>query len=438
MTHAAMTHARNPGPTAPGPRLLAGLVETGRPATWAEHLRRYGALQPGPVRRGGDPALVELVEQSGLLGHGGAGFPSGRKMRTVASAGKPTVVVANGMEGEPAAGKDALLLRVAPHLVLDGVELAARAVGADRAHLVVHRGSPAAAGLRTAAATRPAPPGLRVTVDELPHHYVSSEESALVHWLNGGEGKPLFVPPRPFEAGVGGRPTLVNNVETLAHLALLARHGAAWFRTEGDQDEPGTMLLTVSGAVRRPGVVEVPTGTLLADAVALAGGPAEPLQAVAVGGYFGTWLPAGVVPTLPLTHAGLRSVGGALGAGIVIALGQSACGLAETARVMAYLAGQSAGQCGPCVKGLPAIADTLHDLARGRWHPEQRRDLDRWMSVVPGRGACRHPDGAVRFATSALRVFAADVEHHEAHGPCRASSHPPTLPVGAPLAATWR
>lgn len=433
-----MASATAPGSELPVARLLQDLGRAGRPASLAEHHRRFGVLPPGAVRRGGDRALLEEVERSGLLGRGGAGFPTGRKMRTVAASGKPTVVVANGMEGEPAAAKDALLMAVAPHLVLDGVEVAARAVGADRAHLVVHRGSPSAAVLRAAIADRSASSGVRVSLDELPHHYVASEESALVHWLNGGEGKPLFVPPRPFERGVGGHPTLINNVETLAQLALICRYGSAWFRAVGDPDEPGTMLLTISGAVHRPGVVEVPTGTLLSTAMALAGGLTQPVQAVVVGGYFGTWVPSGVAPSLPLTHTGLRSVGGALGAGIVIALPESACGLAETASVIGYLAAQNAGQCGPCVRGLPAIAGALHDLAHGSWHQRQRRDLDRWMSVVPGRGACRHPDGAVRFAASALQVFADDVDRHERDGPCPAATRPPVLPVGRPLGATWR
>jgi len=420
------------------PRLLAGVMETGGRAGFAEHQARYGALPGGKIRKGGDPELVTLVEESGLLGHGGAGFPTGRKMRTVASAGRPTVVVANGMEGEPAAGKDALLLDVAPHLVLDGIKLAARAVGADRAYLVVHRGSPIVAGVQDALAERPGRRGLTITLMQGPEHYVSSEESTLVNWLNGGEGKPLFVPPRPFERGVSGRPTLINNVETLAHLALIARYGADWFRSVGDRSEPGTVLVTVTGAVHHPGVVEVATATTVSDVLDLAGGPSQPLRALLVGGYFGTWLGPDLAPSLPLTQAGLRAVGGALGAGIIIALPESACGLAETAHVMAYLADQNAGQCGPCVNGLSAIAGAFEELAHGPWSPRRLGDLDRWLGVVAGRGACRHPDGAVRFAASALRVFAHDVEQHEQVGPCKAASARPTLPVGAARTDEWR
>jgi NADH:ubiquinone oxidoreductase subunit F (NADH-binding) len=218
-----------PGPY--GSRLLAGWFESGRAADLADHLHRYG---PAPlhqgIRRGDSSPLLRAVEQSGLTGRGGAAFPTARKLLAVAGGRGPAVVVANGMESEPASAKDATLLRLAPHLVLDGIALAARAVGAREAHLCVARSrTQQARELRAALAER-ARHGLDplpVRLHELPHHYVSSEESALVRWLNGGDARPQSTPPRPFEKGVGRRPTLVDNVETLAHVALIARYGAA-------------------------------------------------------------------------------------------------------------------------------------------------------------------------------------------------------------------
>jgi NADH:ubiquinone oxidoreductase subunit F (NADH-binding) len=419
-------------------RLLAGLDPAAGPTPLAEHVARHGALPTYGQSRGPDRGLLDLVEEAGLLGHGGAGFPTGRKMRTVADGRGRAVVVANGMEGEPTASKDALLLGLAPHLVLDGVELAAAAVGADRAHVTVHRGSPGVGPLKAALAERPARRRLVVSVHELPSNYVASEESALVHWLQGGQAKPLHVPPRPFERGVDGRPTLINNVETLAHLALIARHGADWFRSVGTESEPGTLLVSVSGAVRHPGVTEVPFGTTVGDLLTSAGGPTEPISGLVVGGYFGTWVDPLVAATLPLTHAALRAEGGGLGAGIVVALPASACAVAETAHVLSYLANQSAGQCGPCVKGLPAIAGALVDLAHGRWSGRRDDELTRWLPLVAGRGACRHPDGAVRFAASLLRVFPDDVAAHKGGAPCRAAAHRPVLPVGPAPSRTWR
>ena len=252
----------------------------------------------------------------------------------------------------------------------------------------------------------------------------------LVHRLaeRGGEAKPTFTPPRPFEQGINKRPTLVNNVETLAHVALIARHGAAWFRSEGDADEPGTQLLTVSGSGAST-VLEVPTGTTVKDLLQATGHVLADTQAVLVGGYFGTWLPMSLANGVALTHRDLRASGGALGAGILFALPAGSCGLLETARVAAYLAGESAGQCGPCFNGLPAIATAVQRLAVGPWNDASMADLDRWLDVVPRRGACHHPDGAVRFVLSALSVFADDVARHRAGRPCAGVGMPALLPI---------
>lgn len=198
----------------------------------------------------------------------------------------------------------------------------------------------------------------------VPARYTASEQSALVQFLGGGPAKPTYSPPRPQERGVRGRPTLVSNVETLAHLALIARHGDRWFRSAGLPAAPGSMLVTVSGAVARPGIYEIELGTPVGDVVARAGGPTEQPQALLVGGYFGAWLDAEAAWRLPMTHAALKAAGGALGAGMVIALPASSCLIAETARVVRYLAGEGAGQCGPCVFGLPALADALAETAR--------------------------------------------------------------------------
>jgi NADH:ubiquinone oxidoreductase subunit F (NADH-binding) len=377
--------------------------------TLAEHEGVHGPLPSVPRVQ-----LLDAIEAAGLLGRGGAGFPTARKMRTV-GAGRDPVVLGNACEGEPASGKDALLLSRHPHLVLDGLDVAATAVGARDRHLAVHAGSEALPVLRAALRER----GTKVSVHEVPARYTASEETALISFVNTGTAKPLFTPPRPFEQGIGRRPTLVNNAETLAHLALIARHGPAWFRSLGDPEEPGTQLLTVDGTV-----VEVPSGQHLKAVVDL-----RDKQAVLVGGYFGTWLSIGQAREMTLTHRDMRAAGGALGAGIVLSLPAGSCGLVETARVAAYLANENAGQCGPCFNGLPAIAGAVRDLAIGPWDDRTMAALDRWLGVVPGRGACRHPDGAVRFVLSALAVFADDVVAHRAGRPCAGAHVAPVLPV---------
>jgi NADH:ubiquinone oxidoreductase subunit F (NADH-binding) len=341
-------------------------------------------------------------------------------------------VVANGAEGEPASFKDRLLLTRRPHLVLDGIALAAQAVGATEAYLCVHRTEDdlldsleSAVEERRAAQLDP----VQIRVAGIPARYVSSEQSSIVQYLNGGPGKPTFSPPRPHQRGVNGNPTLVHNVETLAHLALIARYGDRWFRGAGLPSAPGSMLVTVSGAVARPGVYEIEMGTPIGQVVMLAGGPAEPLQALLVGGYFGAWLQAEVAWPVPMTHAGLKAVSGAMGAGIVIALPVSSCPIAETARVVRYLAEESAGQCGPCVLGLPALADALSNLA---YQGGRDRGIDQVAALIPlieGRGACRHPDGAAQLVRSLLRAFAADASWHERQGSCKGVGRPPLLPL---------
>ncbi|MCL2551031.1 MAG: SLBB domain-containing protein [Actinomycetia bacterium] len=417
-------------PVPHGVRLLGGWYATGRPAGLSDHLDRHG---PAPTGRAAD-ALADDVERAGLTGRGGGGFPTGRKLRTVAGRRGPAVVVANGMESEPASRKDETLLALAPHLVLDGAVLAADATGAATVHLCLPRTrADQAESLRRAVDERrragldPA----EVRVHTLPHHFVSSEETSLVSWLNGGGARPAPTPPRPFEKGVGKRPTFVANVETLAHVALIARHGPEWFRELGSESAPGTTLVTLSGAVRNPGVYEVPMGGSARQALAAAGGPTRRLGAVLAGGFFGSWLPVPLDPVAP-----------SRGAGVLVALPEDACGLSETAGVLAYLGAQSAGQCGPCTFGVPSVAEDFAELAWGRPGPDLMERLDRRLGLLPGRGACRHPDGAARLAASALRAFADDVDRHLRYGPCAHAGDAPVLPVPAGRAVAaeegWR
>ena len=403
------------------PRLLAGLSYDS-PAGLAEHCRQYGPL-PEVGRR-----FIDVVDASGLTGRGGAGFPTGRKMRSVAARRGGKVVVGNGCEGEPASSKDRLLLTRLPHLVLDGLVTAAAAVGARDAYLCVHDHEASLLdSLDDAVAERDDP--VRIQVAGVPARYVASEQSSIVQYLGGGPAKPTFAPPRPHERGVRGLPTLVNNVETLAHLALIARYGDRWFRSAGLPAAPGSMLVTVSGAVCRPGIYEIELGTPVGDVVMRAGGPAERPQALLVGGYFGAWLPAGMAWPLPMTHTALKAAGGALGAGMVLTLPASSCLLAETARVVRYLADEGAGQCGPCVFGLPALADAMADLAYHGGRGRILRQLAALIPLVEGRGACRHPDGVTQLIRSALRAAAEDARAHDEAGPCHGVLREPLLPL---------
>jgi NADH:ubiquinone oxidoreductase subunit F (NADH-binding) len=359
-------------------------------------------------------------------------------MRAVASRRGPAVIVANGMEGEPASQKDQALLAMAPHLVLDGAVLAARAVGAEIAHICLDRSRDWQVRTVRRAVEERQRTGLDpvlVEVHELPSRYVASEETSIVRWLNGGEAKPTTTPPRPAERGVRGRPTLVDNVETLAHIALIARFGPTWFRQAGSPDAPGTMLVTITGAVSSPGVHEIETGTRVGDVLALGG--ADDGGAVLVGGYFGTWHDRRDIARLPLTAAGLRAAGASPGAGVVFALPAGSCGLAEASRILGYLSGQSARQCGPCAFGLPAIADDLAQLAAGQPQGDVLDRLARRLGTISGRGACRHPDGAVRMAASALAAFRADAHLHAARRPCLGAHSRRRQASGLPIPPAW-
>jgi NADH:ubiquinone oxidoreductase subunit F (NADH-binding) len=387
--------------------------------TLAEHARVHGDL---PHRSAHE--LIESVEHSGLRGRGGADFPTARKLRAVATGRRVSAVVVNGSETEPASAKDRLLLSRLPHLVLDGALLAAGAVGAPE--VIVKVGETAAGSLQaleSAVSLRDDPVPVKLVA--APEGYVAGEESAVIHYLNGGPELPTFVPPRPFERGYRRRPTLIQNPETLAQVALVARFGEHWYRELGTAADPGSALVTISGAVGAPGVYELAFGTSMADLLDAAGGPTEPLRALLVGGYFGTWVDAREAMGLRLAREDLRSVGCSLGSGVLIALGQSACGLHESARVIDYLAGQSAHQCGPCTYGLRAVADAVAALADGDSRGDRDRVL-RWAEEIRGRGACHHPDGAVRFVASAISVFAPEIERHRRED-CTAP------PAGLPL-----
>jgi NADH:ubiquinone oxidoreductase subunit F (NADH-binding) len=353
-----------------------------------------------------------------------------RKLAAVARAGVRsghlqggrTVVVANGAESEPASRKDELLLQLAPNLVLDGLQLTAEAVGAAEAHLYLHR-APGPQILR-ALAERNARglDRLAVTITQAPPRFLAGQETAVVNRLGGGPALPTFQPPRVSERGLGGAPTLVQNAETLAHLALIARYGPRWFRAVGTVAEPGSMLTTIYRPDVKAHVREVAIGTPLHTLLG------DGAQAWLVGGYHGTWLPVPGAAGITLDNASLRRFGAAAGAGVLAALPSDRCGLTEAARVASYLAAESAGQCGPCLNGLPRIAAGLAELA-GRGHRRQiRADLERWAGLVEGRGACNHPDGTVRFVRSALVVFAPEIQRH-ARGQCAATDRRPFLPL---------
>jgi NADH:ubiquinone oxidoreductase subunit F (NADH-binding) len=358
--------------------------------------------------------LLAQVDLSGLLGRGGAAFPLAVKLQTVRDNGATAggaVVVANGEEGEPASVKDRWLLRNRPHLVLDGLRLAAQMVRAERAYVYVS--DPAAAQAVTTALDaieRELLGGLSITLLTVDPGYVAGEETAAVRAINGGPAKPTDKPPRPFEEGVGRLPTMVSNVETLALIPFLHRHGAEAFRSHGTSTSPGTFLATITGADRPAALYEIPHGLAFTELLDIHGVPADQVHGVLMGGYFAGLLNRDILD-ITLDHESLRRLDSGLGCGAITILTDD-CPVAVAAAVMAYFDRENAGQCGSCFNGTAAMSAVTEALRDGIATQEDLARLERWSVVLRGRGACATLDAATNVAASLLSAFPQVVDRH--------------------------
>jgi NADH:ubiquinone oxidoreductase subunit F (NADH-binding)/ferredoxin len=394
-------------------RMTAGLDHMAR-IDLEGHARVFGALP----RMTADQ-LVEAATQVDLRGQGGAAFPFARKLRAVIDAARradePPVIVVNAAEGEPGSFKDKMLLIRSPYLVLSGAALVAEAIGAEEIIVGVTGNELANRSLEAAIK---AEPGLRkmVHVFQQPERFISGESGALVRGINGKKPLPPGRKQLAAEKGVDDGPTLLSNASTFAQVSVLALLGPQRFASVGAPEEPGTVLLSVSGSARRPAVVECPTGVPLGHVLDVCEAPAG--DGVLVGGYHGLWLDAEVAYQVPVGREGLASVAGTFGAGVVLPLGEGTCPLGEVARIASYLAGESSGQCGPCKLGLPAIARALNAIVDGSGGMEAIDVARRAAAATIRRGACSHPDGTIRMVMSALEVFTEDLAAHVFHTTC--------------------
>ncbi len=411
----------------PGSVLLSGPPEGDSGELLSGHVARWGPVPPLD-----GAAVRDVIRRSALDGRGGGGFPLARKLDTARLGGGRPVLVVNASESEPVSAKDTTLCRHRPHLLLDGAALVARALGTAEVTLHVHRGPRSPTGPLAAAIGERIRAGLPDPVwriSEGPDRYVSGESSAVASAASGGPARPHFSEVPLAVRGPGGLPTVVSNVETVAHVAVAARRGAEVWRASGGPGAPGTRLVTVTGAVAHPGTVLEVVGPVRVGHLLVAAGLPAPPAAVLMGGFAGTWVDGNVAWSTPFDRESLRAVGAAPGCGLVAVLPSGACALAETARITAYLAGESAGQCGACVAGLPRLAAAMDRLASGSLRRGGARRIRGLAHELVGSGACSHPDGVARLVASTLDVFEDDVVRHLAGAPCRGVDQPPVLAV---------
>jgi NADH:ubiquinone oxidoreductase subunit F (NADH-binding) len=385
----------------PGPALLAGLPDG---PSLAAHRTRYGEVPHVQLE-----TLLDLVGRVGVRGRGGAAFPFATKLATTARRGRPVVVV-NLAEGEPASAKDSALALTRPHLVLDGAVATARALGARAVHLVLPGDRPGtSSAMERAVAERE--DRIRICVHTASAGFVAGQARAVLELMSGRPNLPVTAWQPEAASGHRGNPTLLSNAETWAQVGLLLLGGATAYRRLGTPVEPGTTLLTLSRPDGPPEVHEVAFGTRWSDVVR----PQPDDREILVGGFHGTWVRWDTLSGLTVSPAAMTSAGTPLGAGVVHVPGPTTCPLVLTSAVLDYLAGQSAGRCGPCLNGLPAMARELRGVLHGHGSPTRVQHL---AQLVTRRGACAHPDGTARLVDSALRVLGAEVDAHQ-HGHCR-------------------
>ncbi|MGH2466464.1 MAG: complex I 51 kDa subunit family protein [Candidatus Limnocylindrales bacterium] len=402
-----------------------GLASAERAGAWSAWQQVAGRTAP--------EALIRMVEEAGLRGRGGAGYPTAAKWRACRAApGERHIVVANGYEADPGAVMDRALMELDPHAVVEGTALAAYAVGAEEAYIAVRADASAAAdGLR--AAIRVAEEagyigsdvtgrGSRVHVEvrPVPGGFLVGEETTLLRALEGKRGMPEQRPPYPAVRGLHDQPTVVNNVATLAAVPWIVSHGAAAFAAAGDPACPGSLLVQLSGAIKKPGLAEVPTGTRLGEIVQRVGGGASgKLKAVLVGGPSGGFLPAAALDT-PLSFGPIGAAGAIIGSGSLVVVDESACIVELATTLERFMNDESCGKCIPCRIGTKRLAEIGDRFVGGRPRPTDVQLLADLSEDVRDGSLCGHGITAPNPLTSGMRYFEDEFQDHIVRGRCPA------------------
>jgi NADH-quinone oxidoreductase subunit F len=394
----------------------------------------------------GPTGTVATIAASGLRGRGGAGYPAGEKWRAVAGAEDPTrYVVANGYEADPAQATNRLLMETRPFAVVEGVAIAALAVGAKEAIVAVRAEYGDAVRALESAVFAAEEAGylgrdvlgsgrdVALTVRTVRGAYMLGEETVLLKALEGKRGQPEQRPPYPSESGLHGHPTLVHNVVTLAAVPWIVTNGPEAYRAIGDPDAPGTVLVQVSGAVATPGITEIPTGTTLRELLGQAGGVAEgySLKAVLVGGPTGGLLPEELLDT-PYTFDALRATGAHVGSGAVVVVDERTC-IVDLARLLVrYGADEACGKTIPCRIGLRRLAEIGQRFVDGTAGPADPGLLVDLADDCAASALCDHERLAPSPLRTAMRYFGPEIDAHILRGTCPAGVCSPIRLAGAP------
>jgi NADH:ubiquinone oxidoreductase subunit F (NADH-binding) len=377
--------------------------------------------------------IVKQVSDAGLRGRGGAGFPTGKKWELTREAPEQTrYLILNGGEDEPGSKKDRVLMENVPHLVIEGVILSAYAIGAEKAYLYINAQYETAIKRIADALSEAKSEGywgenilgssfsLDIEIVPAPHNYVAGEDTAVIEVIEGKKAWPREKPPFPVTVGLFGKPTSVNNVETLANVAPILLHGADWYRKFGTAESPGTMIFALDEDVNRPGVYELEFGTPLRYLIEECGGglkSGKKIKAVMPASPSCAFLPPEKIDT-PLDHNSMREAGAGIGCGVIRLVGEGECIVEEVLGIAEFFATESCGQCPACRMETSTLAMMMKKVQQGQGGKPILEQFGKILAFNKGKGFCNLINMPGPPIESALKLFPGDFEAHLTTGKC--------------------
>jgi NADH:ubiquinone oxidoreductase subunit F (NADH-binding) len=411
-----------------------GVVEAREGFEQYRSRRGYEAL--AKALHGNPHDIVQVISEAGLRGHGGAGFPAGKKWALTRECAEQTrYLVLNGGEDEPGSKKDRVLLENLPHLVIEGVIIAAYAIGAAKAFLYINARYETATKVMADALAEAKRAGywgqnilgsnfsLDIEITPAPHNYVAGEDTAALEVIEGKQPLPRQKPPFPVTAGLFGKPTVVNNVETLANVAPIVLNGSQWYRNFGTSENPGTMIFSLGGDVNRPGIYELPFGTPLRYLIEQCGGGIKgnrKIKAVMPAAPSSAFLPPEKLDT-PLDANAMRDAGSALGCGVVRVIGEDACMVEEVLKISEFFMAECCGQCPACRMETNTLTMLLKKVQQGQGGQAVLEQFGKVLAFNKGKGFCNLIAMPGPPIESALQLFPEDFAAHLSTGKCPAA-----------------